>query len=164
MPRYRVNGHTVTVPYSETDYRQILARSGSGLTLQGVVPDPSATTFPFMAGEPPNFMQGQILGPLIRGGAGVLGNVLGRLAGGPAAGEEEQAPLAGLITGDCPPGRVLRRVAWGRDVCARRARMNYTNVHALRRAMRRVTGFAKIAKATINFTQKVKMKKRGKRS
>jgi len=40
----------------------------------------------------------------------------------------------------------------------RRHRMRVTNVRALRRAMRRVTGFAKIARQTISFTHRVKMK------
>lgn len=40
-------------------------------------------------------------------------------------------------------------------------RMNPGNVRALRRSMRRVQAFAKLAKATIQFTHRVKMKKRG---
>lgn len=39
-------------------------------------------------------------------------------------------------------------------------RMNVTNSRALRRSMRRVQGFARLAKKTITFTQRVKMKKR----
>lgn len=42
----------------------------------------------------------------------------------------------------------------------RRRRMNVTNPKALRRSMRRVEGFARIAKRTISFTKRVKMKKR----
>jgi len=37
------------------------------------------------------------------------------------------------------------------------------NVKALRRSMRRVQSFAKLAKSTITFTRTVRMKKRGKR-
>jgi hypothetical protein len=45
----------------------------------------------------------------------------------------------------------------------RRARMNPTNVRALRRSMRRVVGFAKIARRVMTFTHahKMKGKKRG---
>jgi hypothetical protein len=42
-------------------------------------------------------------------------------------------------------------------------RMNPGNVKALRRSMRRVQSFAKLAKSTITFTRTVRMKKRGKR-
>jgi hypothetical protein len=42
-------------------------------------------------------------------------------------------------------------------------RMNVGNVRALRRSMRRVQGFAKLAKKTIQFTQRVRMKKRGRK-
>jgi len=38
-------------------------------------------------------------------------------------------------------------------------RTNVGNVRALRRAMRRVQGFAKLARKTISFTHSVKMKK-----
>jgi hypothetical protein len=53
------------------------------------------------------------------------------------------APKASLILGSCPPGRVRRKVAWGRDICARRPHMNVLNPHALRRAARRIGGFQK---------------------
>lgn len=39
-------------------------------------------------------------------------------------------------------------------------RMNVGNVRALRRSMRRVEGFAKLARQTITFTKQVRMKKR----
>lgn len=42
----------------------------------------------------------------------------------------------------------------------KRPSMNPTNPRALGRAMRRVNGFASIAKRTISFTKRVKMKKR----
>lgn len=42
----------------------------------------------------------------------------------------------------------------------RNRRMNIANPRALRRAMRRVQGFEKLAKRTIQFTRRVKMKKR----
>ena len=42
----------------------------------------------------------------------------------------------------------------------RNRRMNIANPRALRRAMRRVQGFEKLAKRTISFTRRVKMKRR----
>lgn len=45
----------------------------------------------------------------------------------------------------------------------RHRHMHVTNVKALRRAMRRVQGFAHLAKHTINFTHQVKMKHHRKR-
>lgn len=45
----------------------------------------------------------------------------------------------------------------------KRRSMNVTNTKALRRAMRRVEGFAKVAKRTISFTKKTKMKSRRRR-
>lgn len=46
----------------------------------------------------------------------------------------------------------------------RHHRMNPGNVRALRRAMRRVQSFAKLAKHTIGFTHRVHMKKHRRRS
>lgn len=45
----------------------------------------------------------------------------------------------------------------------RHHRMHVTNVKALRRAMRRVQGFAKLARKTIGFTHRVHMKKHRRR-
>jgi hypothetical protein len=42
-------------------------------------------------------------------------------------------------------------------------RTNPGNIHALRRAMRRVQSFAKLAHKTISFTHRVKMKKHRRR-
>jgi len=42
----------------------------------------------------------------------------------------------------------------------RNRRMNVANPRALRRSMRRVQGFEKLARRTITFTRRVKMKKR----
>lgn len=56
-----------------------------------------------------------------------------------------QTPNAGLLTGSCPPGRVLRRVSLGRDKCVKKPHMNPLNPHALMRATRRLSGFHKAA-------------------
>jgi hypothetical protein len=58
------------------------------------------------------------------------------------------APRATLIGGECPPGRVLRRTRLGRDICAKKPRMNVCNRPALSRASRRVKGFLMLAKST----------------
>jgi len=48
----------------------------------------------------------------------------------------------------------------GSGKLVRNRRMNVANPRALRRSMRRVQGFEKLAKRTIQFTRRVKMKKR----
>lgn len=74
-------------------------------------------------------------------------------------------PLAtqAMING-CPPGGACptgfhpdKRTG---TKCVRNRRMNVANPRALRRSMRRVQGFEKLARRTISFTRRVKMKKR----
>ncbi len=67
-------------------------------------------------------------------------------------------PSPGRVGGVCPTGYHLAKDGSGRMV--RNRRMNIANPRALRRAMRRVQGFEKMAKRTIQFTRRVKMKKR----
>lgn len=57
----------------------------------------------------------------------------------------QPAPLATFFGGCCPPGRVLRRKPFGRDICIRQPRMNPFNPRALARADRRLTSFARRA-------------------
>jgi len=64
-------------------------------------------------------------------------------------------PMA--AAGCCPVGYHLAKDGSGR--CVRNRRMNVANPRALRRSMRRVQGFEKLAKRTISFTRRVKMKK-----
>ena len=72
-----------------------------------------------------------------------------------------RAPGAGGVpmaaAGCCPVGYHLAKDGSGR--CVRNRRMNVANPRALRRSMRRVQGFEKLAKRTISFTRRVKMKK-----
>ncbi len=63
----------------------------------------------------------------------------------------------GAPGGACPSGYHLAKDGSGRYV--RNRRMNVANPRALRKAMRRVQGFEKLAKRTISFTRRVKMKK-----
>ena len=65
--------------------------------------------------------------------------------------------LGGGGTGCCPRGFHLAKDGSGR--CVRNRRMNVANPRALRRSMRRVQGFEKLARRTISFTRRVKMKK-----
>ena len=67
-------------------------------------------------------------------------------------------PYAGAGMGACPSGYHYAKDGSGRMV--RNRRMNVANPRALRRSMRRVQGFEKLAKRTIQFTRRVKMKKR----
>ncbi len=60
--------------------------------------------------------------------------------------------------GGVPSGYHFAKDGSGRIV--RNRRMNVANPRALRKAMRRVQGFEKLAKRTIQFTRRVKMKKR----
>ena len=72
-----------------------------------------------------------------------------------AAGMRGVATMDG--TGCCPRGFHLAKDGSGR--CVRNRRMNVANPRALRRSMRRLQGFEKLARRTISFTRRVKMKK-----
>jgi len=78
------------------------------------------------------------------------------IAGQPTVGLGPQAlgPGAGAV----PSGWHYAKDGSGKLV--RNRRMNVANPRALRRSMRRVQGFEKLAKRTIQFTRRVKMKKR----
>jgi len=67
-------------------------------------------------------------------------------------------PMGGRTGQMMPQGYHLDKRTRTRLV--RNRRMNIANPRALRRAMRRVQGFEKLAKRTISFTRRVKMKKR----
>jgi len=67
-------------------------------------------------------------------------------------------PGGGIEGFGAPRGYHLAKDGSGKLV--RNRRMNIANPRALRRAMRRVQGFEKLAKRTISFTRRVKMKKR----
>jgi len=67
-------------------------------------------------------------------------------------------PMGGIQGYGAPRGYHLAKDGSGKLV--RNRRMNIANPRALRRAMRRVQGFEKLARRTISFTRRVKMKKR----
>ena len=75
----------------------------------------------------------------------------------PTGHERMAAASAGMGAAGCPRGYHLAKDGSGRWV--RNRRMNIANPRALRRAMRRVQGFEKMAKRTITFTKRVRIKK-----
>lgn len=85
----------------------------------------------------------------------VVGSTLGSMMSGLIPGTPSRhspqgpAPKATFFGGECPPGRKLRRIAMGRDVCIKTPRMNPFNPRALARADRRVTAFARRSKAIL---------------
>lgn len=66
-------------------------------------------------------------------------------------------PSHAAVGAHAPAGYHLDKATRTRWV--RNRRMNIANPRALRKAMRRVAGFEKLAKRTISFTRRVKMKK-----
>ena len=91
----------------------------------------------------------------ISGGAMVPGR--GRLPPFTATGPGV-LPAGGRDGAMVPSGYHFAKDGSGRLV--RNRRMNVANPRALRRSMRRVQGFEKLARRTITFTRRVKMKKR----
>lgn len=80
----------------------------------------------------------------------------------PKAGRFGPPRIAGPVgpagTGGCPSGYHYAKDGSGRMV--RNRRMNVANPRALRRSMRRVQGFEKLARRTITFTRRTRLKKR----
>jgi len=75
----------------------------------------------------------------------------------PATTAHERMAMASA-NGCCPVGFHLDKRSGTR--CVRNRRMNIANPRALRRAMRRVQGFEKLAKRTISFTRRTRLKKK----
>jgi len=82
------------------------------------------------------------------------------LASGPAAAQAMTQMGLPDATGCCPTGFHLRKDKKLPPKCVRNRRMNVGNARALRRGMRRVSGFEKLARRTITFTKRVRIKKR----
>ena len=78
----------------------------------------------------------------------------GQFVGGAVAGYQAAAPAAGT----CQAGYHLRKDKRLPPKCVRNRRMNIANPRALRRGMRRVKGFEKLARRTISFTKRVRIK------
>lgn len=108
-------------------------------TLGGAVSFPGGTTFS-TAYTPRAAVPGQgRLPPYTASGPGVL-------------------PMGGRGGAMVPSGYHFAKDGSGRLV--RNRRMNVANPRALRRSMRRVQGFEKLARRTITFTRRTRMKKR----
>jgi len=122
-------------------------------------PKPRAPTqFPLVAQRPGIPIGGAISFP---GGVSVSGQTMipgkGRLPPFTATGAGV-LPAGGRGGSMMPSGYHFAKDGSGRLV--RNRRMNVANPRALRRSMRRVQGFEKLARRTITFTRRVKMKKR----
>ena len=127
----------------------------------------------------PRIIGGLVGGPVgaIITGATVGGAVVGAIGGSKPPAAPPPGSIGGAITmpggttvsiagvlpshagvgAHAPAGYHLDKATRSRWV--RNRRMNIANPRALRKAMRRVQGFEKLAKRTITFTRRVKMKK-----
>ena len=103
------------------------------------------------------FPGGTQIGLGFRPGGGAMTPGQGRLPPFTAAGPGV-LPSGGRGGAMVPSGYHFAKDGSGRLV--RNRRMNVANPRALRRSMRRVQGFEKLARRTITFTRRVKMKKR----
>jgi len=95
-------------------------------------------------------------GAVMPGGAGAM---VPYAPGAITAGVRCPRPVMPLLAGGtCPVGYHPRKSDGA--VCVRNRRMNVANPRALRKSMRRVQGFERLARKTIRFTKRVKMRKR----
>jgi len=85
---------------------------------------------------------------------GAVTTAVGQVIGGALAGYQGAVSTAGA----CPAGYHLRKDKRLPPKCVRNRRMNIANPRALRRGMRRVKGFEKLARRTISFTKRVRIK------
>lgn len=128
-------------------YGSGLTRYGSDLTLFS----PITTGLDFMSGGPqlpaPVPTQPTGIGGVI---GGVLTDILSKIPnGGLGVGSIYSSPAPTIPTYKINANAAFRT----------HKRMNVCNARALKRAMRRVQGFAKFSRKCISFTQRVKMKK-----
>jgi len=127
-----------------------IAGSGGGKPSAG-----TALTVPGTFGGAVGFPGGMSISGSFTGGAMTPG--VGRLPPFTATGAGV-LPAGGRGGQLMPSGYHFAKDGSGRIV--RNRRMNVANPRALRRSMRRVQGFEKLARRTISFTRRVKMKKR----
>ncbi len=90
--------------------------------------------------------------------AGMIGGAV-TMPGGTTLSLAGALPSHAAIGAHMPAGYHLRKDKRLPTKWVRNRRMNIANPRALRKAMRRVQGFEKLAKRTISFTRRVKMKK-----
>ena len=128
----------------------------TGLVGGGPKPSFPVATIPGQVGGAISFPGGTSIGLGFQpGGTMVPGQ--GRLPPFTAAGPGV-LPVGGRGGAMVPSGYHFAKDGSGRIV--RNRRMNVANPRALRRSMRRVQGFEKLARRTITFTRRTKMKKR----
>jgi len=94
--------------------------------------------------------------PALPAPGGMIGGAVS-FPGGTTVSVAGALPTHAAIGAHAPAGYHLDKATRSRWV--RNRRMNIANPRALRKAMRRVQGFEKLAKRTISFTRRVKMKK-----
>lgn len=123
--------------------RPALGYAIGGAAMEAVMPGQQVATVP----PPP-----------VPGGAGFpgvgLGPAVGQVIGGAIAGYQGAAVAGGVCQAGYHP-RKDKRLPFK---CVRNRRMNIANPRALRRGMRRVKGFEKLARRTISFTKRVRIK------
>ncbi len=128
-----------------------------GGAVGGGRPPGTAMTIPGQVGGAVTFPGGTSIGLGFVPGGGTQVPGRGRLPPFTATGPGV-LPAGGRGGTMAPAGYHLDKLTGTRWV--RNRRMNVANPRALRRSMRRVQGFEKLAKRTIQFTRRVKMKKR----
>jgi len=94
--------------------------------------------------------------PALPAPGGMIGGAVS-FPGGTTVSVAGALPTHAAVGAHAPAGYHLDKATRSRWV--RNRRMNIANPRALRKAMRRVQGFEKLAKRTITFTRRVKMKK-----
>lgn len=141
--------------YANADLQRTLIVTG-GLSGGGIQlptnPDPN-TLANMLAAQIPTSVGGVLGGAVAKIGVAELEqfacNLFPSLCNnGSSLMAQTTAPKAGLISGACPPGRVVRHVSLGRDICIKKPRMNPLNPKALNRAVRRLAGFQNFATRT----------------
>jgi len=99
---------------------------------------------------------GKPTAPATQPPAGSIGGAVS-FPGGTTVSVAGVLPSHAAMGAHAPAGYHLDKATRSRWV--RNRRMNIANPRALRKAMRRVQGFEKLAKRTISFTRRVKMKR-----
>lgn len=147
---------------------------GGGAALLPAVAGPIGGVIGGVVGGAINTFAGGILNRLTPGSTAASGCGCGHSNGRDPCTRQKMtsqpAPTATFFGGCCPPGRTLRRINNGRDICIKTPRMNPFNPRALARADARITTFARRAAPifrdmgfAVSSTRKVTLKKGRKR-
>jgi len=125
-----------------------------GKAVLGIAPKPGGVVVPVAAGVGGGLIM-NYAGPAapVPGGIPGFGATGGVGRGGPYSNDAAWAAAQGGL----PRGYHYAKDGSGRPV--RNRRMNVANPRALRKAIRRVQGFEKLAKRTIQTTRRVRLKK-----